>query len=262
MTGRAAPVADAFLERLSALLGELRSSQLAVIAEAAELCAAAIAGGGLIHVFGSGHSNLVCQDLFARAGGLVPVNLIVAEDLLSHRGLRCGAVERVPGLAIAILDAEPVAPGDVLIVVSNSGRNAVPVELAEGARRRGLRTVAVTSLAHSRSVTSRAPSGRRLFEVVDVVIDNLGVSGDAAVTVGSGVTSASVGATSTVAGAAALQAIAVQTAARLVELGLRPPVFVSANVEAGDAHNEAALKALGQRVPSQLAADICRIRGR
>jgi uncharacterized phosphosugar-binding protein len=250
----------AFLEQVATLLDRFGQSQLAAVSRSAEYCASAIKQGGLVHVFGSGHSSLVCQDAFARAGGLIPINLIVGEDLLPHRGLRCGEVERTSGLAAALLETEPVEPGDVLIIVSNSGRNAVPVEMAEAAHARGLRTVAITSLDHSRSVSSRAPSGKRLFEIADVVIDNLGTSGDAAVDLGDGADAVAVGATSSILGAVAIQAICVETSARLSAAGMRPPVFVSANVEGGDAHNRAAFARMGQRLPSLLAADIIRIR--
>ena len=247
-----------FLNQLASMLERLRDAQVDTIGEAARICATVIASGGLVHVFGSGHSSLVAQDGFGRAGGLIPVNLIVSEDLLSIRGLRAGPIERVSGLAASLLESEPVQAGDALIVVSNSGRNAVPVEMAEIARARGLSTIAITSLAHSSEVASRAPSGKRLYEVVDVVIDNLAARGDAGVRLAGGPQSPVVGPTSTILGAAILQAISVETAATLAASGLEPPVFISANIEGGDAHNAEALRRLKARTPSLLAADISR----
>ena len=248
-----------YLARVAELLERVERSQPDALGEAADACVSAIASDRLIHVFGSGHSSLVCQDVFGRAGGLLAINWIMAEDLLPLRGLRAGAIERVSGLAAAILDYEPITAGDVLIVVSNSGRNPVPVEMAEEGKARGLLTVAITSLDHSHSVDSRAPSGRRFFEVADVIIDNLGTSGDAVMQVEAGGDTIAIGPTSTIVGAAVLQGILVEAVARLAAMGIRPPVFRSANLEGGDSHNDAAFRQLGGRIPSLLAADIARV---
>jgi uncharacterized phosphosugar-binding protein len=122
-----------------------------------------------------------------------------------------------------------------MIVISNSGINPVPIEMAMLAKEAGLIVVAITSRAHSQSVNSRHSSGKRLYEVADIVIDNRGVPGDAAIPLPS--VNFKSGATSTVAGTAIVQAIVVQAAALLAERGITPPVFISANLPAGDAHN-------------------------
>lgn len=248
-----------FLDHVSLLLQSVREGQLEGIDRAAGLWVEAIATGGLVHVFGSGHSALVCMDMYGRAGGLVPINWITGEDLLPLRGLRSGAIERVPGLAAVLLDFEPIRPGDVLVVISNSGRNAVSVEMAEAGHERGLRTVGITSRAHSLSFPSRAPSGKRLCEVVDVVIDNMGAVGDASVVVGEGDDAVAVAPTSTVIGAAIVQAITAEAVERLVARGVRPSVFISANGDDGELHNRAELGRLWRRMPSLLAADIGRL---
>jgi uncharacterized phosphosugar-binding protein len=248
-----------YLETIQAAIRCVVEEQLDEIHTAADLWAAAIAGGGLVHVFGSGHSSLVCQDAYGRAGGLVPINWIIADDLLPLRGMRSSMIERLPGLAAVLLDFEPVRIGDALVVVSNSGRNAVPVEMAEVARNRGLRTIAITSLLHSQSFQSRAPSGKRLCEVVDVVLDNMAVAGDAAITVGQADGRVAVGPTSTVTGAAILQAIAVETAERLVEQGIRPQVFTSANIDNSESQNLTQVLGLEGLVPSLMAADVNRL---
>jgi uncharacterized phosphosugar-binding protein len=252
--------ASEYFGRVSDLVARVEATLAAALGAAADACVAALSSDRLIHVFGSGHSSLVCQDVFGRAGGLLAINWILAEDLLPLRGLRAGAMERVSGLAAAILDCEPIAAHDVLIVVSNSGRNPVPVEMAEEGRARGLRTVAITSLEHSRSVGSRAPSGSRLFEVADVVIDNLGRIGDAAMTLEVGGEIVAMGPTSTIVGSAILQAIMLEAVARLATLQRPPQVFRSANVEGGDDHNDGAFRQLGGRIPSLLAADVARLR--
>jgi uncharacterized phosphosugar-binding protein len=249
-----------YLELLQDLLRRIVDEQADKIEAAAELWAQAIANGGMVHVFGSGHSSLVCQDVYGRAGGFVQVNWIVSDDLLPLRGMRSSGIERLSGLAAVLLDAEPVRAGDALVVVSNSGRNAVPVEMAELAVARDVRTIAVTSVQHSSAFASRANSGRRLFEVAEVVLDNLGVAGDAAIRVGSPGHAVDVGATSTIMGATLLQAVSVGAATRLAAMGIPPRVFVSANVDEGDAQASEALGGLTGLVPSLMAADVNRAR--
>ncbi len=234
------------------------ATQADEIGRAADLWATTIAGGGLVHVFGSGHSSLVAQDVYGRAGGLVPVNWIVADDLLAFRGMRSSMVERVSGLASVLLSFEPIRTGDVLVVISNSGRNAVPVEMAEVGRSLGLATIAITSLQHSGSVASRAPSGRRLFEIADIVLDNLAVPGDAAISVGDGDGTVMVGATSTVVGTAILQAIAVEATERLAARGYRPAVFTSGNLDDAERRNRDRMVEREGLVPSLMASDFNR----
>jgi uncharacterized phosphosugar-binding protein len=135
---------------------------------------------------------------------------------------------------------------DVIILISNSGINPMPVEMALLAKPAGLTVIAITSLAHSQSVNSRHSSGHRLYELADIVIDTHGVVGDAAVELPGGRVKS--GATSTVVGSAIIQAIAVQAAALLAERGIEPPVFVSANVPGGDAHNRALIARFRSRL--------------
>jgi uncharacterized phosphosugar-binding protein len=158
-----------------------------------------------------------------------------------------GRAERLTGYAGVLLEAYPISPSDLLIIASNSGRNPLPVEMAQGARERGIPTIGITSLAHSQSVSSRAPSGKRLFEVCDVVIDNCGVPGDAVLDLGNG-TPLRVGPTSTLAGAFIANSLVSLAAAELMERGIDPPVFVSANVDGGDARNQRLLEMMKQRI--------------
>jgi uncharacterized phosphosugar-binding protein len=250
-----------FLRYLGSLLTGVEKTQARPIEQAAELWATAMAAGGLVHVFGSGHSSLPCADVYGRAGGLVPINWIVSEELLPLRGMRSAAVERLSGFAAVMLNAEPVRAGDVLVVVSNSGRNAVPVEMVEAGRARGLHTVAITSLNHARSVASRAPSRRLVCDVADIVIDTLVPAGDAGLLVGEGPEMTRVGAASTIVAAAILQAISAETAERLAIRGMHPPVFASANVDGNEERNDAELRRMRVRAPTLLAADINRLAG-
>ena len=177
-------------------------------------------------VFGTGHSHMLAEEVWGRAGGLLAVRPILEPSLMLHEGLeKSSAFERLTGLAKAILDIHPVAADDVLLIISNSGRNAVPVEMAALARERGAKVVALTSRVHTNSVESRAPSGRKLIDLADVVIDNHGVSGDAIVQRDGN----SVGPTSTVVGALLLQAMVCEVVDILDARGTSPDVYRSLN---------------------------------
>jgi uncharacterized phosphosugar-binding protein len=153
------------------------------------------------------------------------------------------ALERLPGLATALLDDHGVAEGDVLLIASNSGSNAVVTEMARQARERGLRTIAVTSLQHATSGESRLPTGSKLHELADVVIDNGGAVGDASVSVDG--LAARVAPTSTVVGAAVANALVAEVAERLARRGIEAEIFMSSNVAGGDAVNERHLRGAG-----------------
>jgi uncharacterized phosphosugar-binding protein len=220
---------DQYFSLAAALLQTLARDSAPAIRRAAQAVADAIAGDKDFLLFGSGHSALIARDAAGRAGGLIPALQI--EDVAD------GDAERLEGMAKVILARYDLRPGSVLVVISNSGINAVPVEMALLARDAGLTVVAVTSLAHSQSVRSRHSSGRKLYEVAGIVIDTHNVPGDAALELPGGALKS--GAMSTLLGSAIIQALTVQAAALLAERGIEPPVFVSANVPGGDEHNRA-----------------------
>ena len=225
-----------YLAEASRLVDRLAGDEWESIARAAELVADALAGGGDVHAFGTGHSHMLAEELYYRAGGLVRVKPILFEGLMLHAGAELStALERLPGIAAAILEQHPVARGDVLIVASNSGGNAVVGELASLVRARGVPVIALISRAHATSRAARTAGSLNLRDLADVVIDNGGATGDAAVEIdGLG---QRVGPTSTVVGAAALNAIVAEAAERLVARGIQPDVFLSSNLEGGDAVN-------------------------
>lgn len=227
-----------YAEALLPILARALVSQRDVLLEGAARVADAIAAGRLVHVFGAGHAGILAEELFYRAGGLVPVLPIFGPGLtLTTRPITLEtALERQPGYATLLLDAQQVQPGDVLIVHSNSGRNTVAIEMADEGRRRGLTVIALTNVEQCCSLPSRHPSGLRLTEAADLVIDNCGVVGDAAVQV-PGV-AAPVGPTSTVVGAALLNALVVEAIRLLAERGIEPPVTRSANIDGSEAHNQ------------------------
>ena len=227
-----------YLDTVGALVRRVHDEQLPILQTAAERIADCIANGGLWHVFGSGHSQLLAAELFYRAGGLVPVNAILDLPLSVMLAARRSTwLERVPDYAEQLLQDEPLHPGDVMLVISNSGRNAVPIEVALGAKARGATVLALTSVRFSRSVGSRHPSGRKLLDCADLVFDNYGADGDAAVRI-PGCPSA-VSATSTAVGSALLQALVAATVAELQRRGHPAPVWHSANGEEGERSNAA-----------------------
>ena len=223
------------------LVTRLATSEWPRIDAAATLMVEAIATDRVIHAFGSGHSHMLAEELFYRAGGLVRVRPILFEGLMLHASAPLGtALERLPGLARALLDDHPMAPGDVLLIASNSGTNAVTIELARLARDAGVRTIGLTSLGHATSPEARGRGGPRLHEIVEVVIDNGGVVGDAAVEIDGLATR--VAPTSTVVGAAIVDTLVAEVVERLVARGIVPELYVSSNVAGGDAANQRFLR--------------------
>lgn len=242
------PGVRAYFTRVGEILNAA-AAQADAIDAAARIVADAVQAGGVVHTFGTGHSHLLAEEPFYRAGGLVPVNPIQDRRItLSEHALASTAAEREAGLAAELLAAQDVRAGDAAIVISNSGRNAAPVEAALEFRARGVPVIALTSLAHSRSVEPRNAAGKRLCEVADVVLDNCGVPGDAAVRI-DGLTQP-MGPTSTAVGSALLHAVFIAAAERLAAAGAPPAVLPSANAADTDtAHVEAALRAVAERIP-------------
>lgn len=192
-----------------------------------------------IWVFGASHAGILTEELFYRAGGCMLVNPIFAPELMLDTTpiTHTSSMERLVGYGAQIAkDKADFRPGDVLIVHSVSGRNPVGIEIAMAAREAGAKVIAMTNLAYSQSVTSRHPSGKRLFELADIVLDNHGDVGDAAVEI-DGIDQ-KVSPTSTVVGAAMLDAIVAALVQKLVDAGMEhPPVFYSANLDGGDELN-------------------------
>ncbi|TDD47284.1 sugar isomerase domain-containing protein [Nonomuraea terrae] len=210
------------------------------IPRAADLFTKALTAGGVIQAFGSGHSEAVAMEIAGRAGGLVPTNRLALRDIVLHGDaprseLDRYDLERDPTIARTILDLAPVQDHDLFVIISNSGVNGVVVELATLVKERGHDLIAITSRAHGAAVASRHPSGRKLADLADVVLDNRAPYGDAVLSLPGG--GASVGAVSTITSALLAQLVVIQTVRNLLEAGEVPPVYLSANVPEGDAHN-------------------------
>lgn len=230
-----------YFDALRALLLEAEQKNADTIQTLGNVIAESIAGGGILHVFGTGHGHMLAEELFYRAGGLVPVNAILDSTLMLHESaLSSSLAERLPGYADVVLSRYRVEAGETIIIASNSGRNSVPIEMAMEAKARGLHVVALTSLAHANTQTSRHPSGKRLHELADYVLDNCGAVGDAALTV-EGVPEP-IAPTSTAVGVALLHSVVYAVVTRLVEKNVVPPIFTSANVGNSDERNQQLLE--------------------
>ncbi len=228
----------AYYDIVLPILQQAFETQADVLEQVAQQMAAVIQNDGLIFVFGAGHAGIISEEMFYRAGGLVPVAPIFGPGLVTHTRPAPleTSMERLSGYAALLLDAVKITARDLLIVHSNSGRNTVAIEMAEEARSRGVTVVGLTNVAHSRSVTSRHPKGHKLMDVCDFVIDNCGVIGDAAVQVEG--SAQPVGSTSTVVGAALMNAVMVETVRFLAQRGVEPPVFRSANLDGSEESNQ------------------------
>ena len=217
------------------VLTTLSETQGPAIEQAADLCADAIAGGGLVHLFGTGHSRIPVEEMFPRYGSypgfhpIVELSTTFHTQVVGANGQRQAMfIERVEGLAEVILSNFCLGPPDVMMVFSASGLSANSIEMAIGARRRGLPVIAVTSLAQTDAAVPSHSSGTRLHDHADVVIDLCTPPADALVTI-DGLTTP-VGPGSSFASIAIVNEIKVQTAQRLLDRGVLPPVLTSASV--------------------------------
>ncbi len=227
------------VEVISRLQRLADNAEVGAFDEAVELLGSAIEKGGVIQAFGTGHSEAFAMEIAGRAGGLIPTNKIALRDVAVRGGrsvtsLAGSSLERDPSVVDELLSLSPVGPDDVFVIASNSGVNGSVVGLALLAKERGHRVVAVTSMAHTRQVAPKHPSGKRLYEVADVVLDNLAPFGDAVLQLPGGI---GVGAVSSITAAFIAQLLTIGTARRLAETGTTPPLYISANVPGGEEHN-------------------------
>ncbi|MEW6048834.1 MAG: SIS domain-containing protein [Bacillota bacterium] len=240
-------LAERFAAEVHDMLARIEEEEFPVIGQAAEVVARSMMSGGILHIFGTGHSHLVAEEVLYRAGVLAPVDAILEPSLTGHTEVcKSEFAERLEGWGKVILDHRDIRPQDVLLVVSNSGRNAAPVEVAMEAKARGVPVIAITSLAYSRSVSSRHSSGKRLFEVADLVIDNKTPLGDALVHVEG--TRAPMGPGSGIAGCFIVHCLLLQVVEKMMSAGHDPPVFLSGNLDGAREYNRPLLERYKGRI--------------
>jgi uncharacterized phosphosugar-binding protein len=211
------------------------------IETAAAWIAECLSKDGFIYISGTGHSHIFAEEIFYRAGGFARVIAILDEALMLHKDASYSTkVERMEGYAAKLLEEFPISGKDVFIISSNSGRNTVSIEMAIIAKEKGAKVIVITNLKHTKSITSRHPSGKKLYEIADLYFDNGGEIGDAAISIEG--LDTKVGATSTATGAVILQSIMVQVAENLIQKGTIPEIFSSSNSDEGEEHNETLIK--------------------
>lgn len=232
-----------YMHKAGLLFNKIYETDKEVICLLAEKFADAIQDKRIIHVFGTGHSHMIGIELFCRAGGLANVNAMLDPDAVSGFGARrSGALEKLHGLADIIYDQYQIQPGDIMIIISNSGRNAVPIEMAMRARKEGIYTVALTNYQQSKNTVSRHESGKRLFECVDLVLDNCAPEGDWLMQV-NGIHT---GPASTLSSVCILNTVMTEALKITADRGGNLPVFGSQNVDG--VNNESLYETYGQRV--------------
>lgn len=245
----ALPAGRRYLSRLTDLLAGVAQDEWTALGRAADAIADAVEAGRTVHAFGTGHSHMLAEELFYRAGGLAAVNPVLIDNLMLHVDAELSTrLERLDGLAEAIVPSLSLTAGDVLVVASNSGGNAVTGQLATLARERGVTVIAVTSLRHATASEARSGGRLRLHNVADIVIDNHGDVGDASVPIPG--FDRKVAPTSTVVGAAIVNTIVADTIEILVGRGVVPDVFASSNTAGGDEVNAELVARYRERVRS------------
>lgn len=202
------------------------------------LLVGALDGGGVIHAFGTGHSEAFAMEISGRAGGLIPTNRFALRDIVMHGDrdveVLTGALEREPWVVDELMATVPVGENDIFVIASNSGVNGSIVGAALWAKEHGHSVIAVTSLEHTARVQPKHPSGQRLSEVADIVIDNLAPYGDTTLEVADGI---GAGAISSITAAYIAQLLTLGVARTIADRGETPPMYISANIPGGDDHN-------------------------
>ncbi len=222
--------AKSYFEEIQNMLDRIWNNQREAMERAVKVITKVVASGGLIHIFGAGHTQILSLETWFRAGQPGCISPIFDEGLFPHNGPKKGsALEKLEGYGRIIFNNHDARPGEVAIVISNSGRNPTPIEIALAAKEKGLTVIGITSMDYSKRVSSKHSSGKRLFEVADIVIDNAGPEGDAIIKLEG--LSQKVGPTTTITNATILNALFVQMAANLQAQGIEPPIFISANLD-------------------------------
>ena len=229
-----------YLERAVALIHQIESNELEKIQKVAAVTAKSIIEGGIVHLFGSGHSAIPTQEVYIRAGSLSNARPISLERFLD-------SFERIEGVGDALMRGFDGKTGEVLIIFSNSGVNPLPIEVALTGRRLGLFTVGVSSFDHTQKAESRQSDGRKLCDVVDISIDSHVPYGDAGLQIEG--LDMPIGPLSTIAGVSIVNSIMAETIEQLLALGATPPVRISRNTPAGDAHNLQFQEKYADRIP-------------
>lgn len=227
-------IAPKFAKEISKILERISCEQSENIIKASEIVRDTIKNDGLIFTFGCGHSHLVALDSFYRAGGLANVSAVLDTDLMLHNGAaKSSAMERMAEISPEIFKRYNIGKNDCIFIISSSGINGVPVEMALCAKEAGVKSVAITSMEYAHDV-SRHSSGMHLYEAADMYIDACVPHGDAVIDIGG----KKMGSVSTVAGTFILQSVLMEAGEMCAKEGLPLPVYLSGNIEGGSEFNK------------------------
>ena len=237
---------DQYADKLISVIGDIRDTQRESILAAAKLAADTICNDGIIYVFGSGHSHLLAEEVFYRAGGLACVSPIVNEPLMLHESASLSSrLEKQTGLAPKVLEHYDITPKDLVFCVSTSGVNAVPVEVTAALREKGVDVVAITSSSYA-SQAVKNPMGKHLYEVASLWIDSQAPHGDACLRpVGLPVAMTPM---STVCAAYIINSVLAEGTQLALDAGLKVPVYLSGNIPGGAEANQALIDRYKPRI--------------
>ena len=230
-----------YIANIQTLINQVLETQMEKIDEAGTIVASTVMNNGFVYTFGTGHSHMMAEELFYRAGGLARIYPILEEALMLHNGaIKSTEMERLGGYAEFILERYECTNRDCLIIASNSGRNAVNIEMANAAHKKGMKVIGLTNLNHSKAMESRHSSGLKLYQIADVVLDNQGCLGDASIHIAE--INRNIAATSTSLGALILHTVVISAIEQIINKGHVPEVFSSSNLDEGDEINNEILK--------------------
>lgn len=227
-----------YIDKIKDLIDVIEKEEKENMEKATEIIVKAILNKKAIFSFGASHAGILTEELYYRAGGLVVINPIFARNLMLDTSpiTMTSEMERLEGYGTTVANKTNISEGDVVIVHSVSGRNPVSIEMAIESKKKGATVICITNLSYSKDVSSRHSSGKNLYQVSDIVIDNHGEKGDACVEI-SGLNQ-KVSPTSTVAAVTIMNSIIAEATELLVKNGMdKPPIFYSANIDGGDELN-------------------------
>ncbi len=236
-----------FSIKINQIINDITEKEVNNIKEAAKIIFNVMNENKVVHVFATGHSHMFAEELFYRAGGLVQVNPILEPFLMQHEGsIRSTKFERLTGIAEIIFESLDLQDGEPFIIVSNSGINSVPVEMATIAKEKGHPVICITSMTQSTASKPRNKYEKHLYEVSDIVIDNHTPYGDGVIAKEYG----KIGASSSIACSFIAQSIVIEIVNLYEEKGIVPPIYISANTPGGDEHNKDLYEKYKSRIKS------------